>query len=221
MRAGLTEARFPFLSGLANDSRRELGTLVPARAKAHRTLLRRGDVAGGAYLVVGGSLRVYYISAEGRQATLYTVEPGGTCVLALTATMSEETYPAWVDAGPTGGEYVLVPSRLVRKLLDCEGAFREFVFGALFGRILDLMRTLEEVGSDQVQQRVARYLVKRQGPDACVRLSQARIAAELGTAREVVFRALRSLSARSVIETGRLCIRIVDGAGLNRIANGA
>jgi len=220
MRAGLTEARFPFLSGLAEDSRRELGALVSARARPHRTLLRRGDVAGGAYLVVGGSLRVYYISAEGRQATLYTVEPGGTCVLALTATMNEETYPAWVDAGPAGGEYVLVPTRLVRKLLDAEGAFREFVFGALSGRILDLMRTLEEVGSDQVQQRVARYLVKRQGPDACVRVSHARIAAELGTAREVVFRALRSLSARNVIETGRLCIRIVDGAGLNRIANG-
>jgi len=82
------------------------------------------------------------------------------------------------------------------------------------------MRTLEEIGSDQVQQRVARYLVKRQGPDACVRMSQARIAAELGRAREVVLRALRSLSARSVVETGRLCIRIVDGAGLSRVANG-
>jgi CRP/FNR family transcriptional regulator len=219
MRAGLTEARFPFLSGLAADSRRELGALVPARARPHRTLLRRGDVAGGAYLVVGGSLRVYYVSTEGREATLYTVEPGGTCLLALTASMNEEAYPAWVDAGPTGGEYVLLPTRHVRKLLDGEKAFRDFVFGALSGRIFDLMRTLEEVGSDQVQQRVARYLARRQGPDACVRVSQARIAAELGTAREVVFRALRSLTARGVVETGRLCIRIVDGAELNRVAN--
>lgn len=94
-------------------------------------------------------------------------------------------------------ECVVVPTRLVRRLLDAERAFREFVFGALSGRILDLMRTLEEVGSDQVQQRVARYLLRHQGPDASVRVSQARIAAEVGTAREVIFRALRSLSARS------------------------
>jgi len=220
MRAGLTEARFPFLTGLATDSRRELGALVPARAKPHRTLLRRGDATGGAYLIVGGSLRVYYVSSEGREATLYTVEPGGTCILALTASMNGTPYPAWVAAGPNGGEYVVVPTRLLSKLLDGEKAFREFVFGALSGRVLDLMRTLEEVGSDQVQQRVARYLVKRQGPEACVRVSQAGIAAELGTAREVVFRALRSFSARGIVETGRLRIRIVDQAGLNRVATG-
>ena len=220
MRAGLTEALFPFLNGLGRDSRRELGALVPARARPDRTLLRRGDVAGGAYLIVSGSLRVYYASAEGREATLYTVEPGGTCVLALTATMNDEPYPAWVDAGPTGGEFVVVPTRLVHRLLDGERAFREFVFAALSGRVFDLMRTLEEVGSDHVQQRVARYLVKRRGPDACVRVSQARIAAELGTAREVVFRALRSLSSRNLVKTGRLSIRIVDEAGLKRLANG-
>lgn len=220
MRAALSETLFPFLSGLSKDARRELAALVPARAKAHRSLLRRGDVAGGAYLVLGGSLRVYYVSGEGREATLYTVEAGGTCVLALTATVNREPYPAWVEAGSNGGEYLVVPAALVARLLDGERGFREFVFRALSSRIFDLMRTLEEVGVDQMQQRVARYLVKHQQPDGCVRVSQARIAAELGTAREVIFRALRSLSARRAIETGRLRIRIVNAAGLERIAAG-
>lgn len=219
MRAGFTEALFPFQSGLRPDSRRELDALVPARAKPQQRLLKRGDVAGGAYLVADGSLRVYYVSPEGREATLYTVEPGGTCILALTATMNEEPFPAWVDAGPGGGDYLVIPARLVGRLLDTERAFRSYVFGALSGRILDLMRTLEEVGSDQVRQRVARYLLKHQGRDACVRASQARIAAELGTAREVIFRALRRLSARNVVETARLCIRIVDEAALRRAAH--
>jgi CRP/FNR family transcriptional regulator len=220
LRAGLTDSLFPFLSGLAGESRRELGALASARAAPNQGLLRRGDVAGGAYLIVGGSLRVYYISTEGREATLYTVEPGGTCILSLTAAMNEDPYPAWVDAGPSGGEFVVVPTRLVRRLLDGEVAFREFVFGALSGRVFDLMRALEEVGSDQIRQRVARYLVRSQGPDACVRVSQARIAAELGTAREVIYRALRSLSEQGLIETARLRIRIVNEAGLDQLANG-
>jgi CRP/FNR family transcriptional regulator len=220
MRAALTEALFPFLSGLSKDARREFGALVPGRAKPHQHLLRRGDVAGGAYLVLGGSLRVYYISGEGREATLYTVEPGGTCILALTVAMNDGPYPAWVDAGPAGGQYLVVSTPLVGRLLDGERAFREFVFGALSGRIFDLMRTLEEVGFNQIQQRVARYLMKHRGPDACVRVTQASIAAELGTAREVIFRALRSLSARSMVETGRQRVRIVDAAGLVRVASG-
>lgn len=65
MAAKLTEALFPFLTGLATD---------------------------GAYLILSGSLRVYYIS-EGREATLYTLAPGGTCILALSAIMNGEAYP--------------------------------------------------------------------------------------------------------------------------------
>jgi CRP/FNR family transcriptional regulator len=220
MRAALTEDLFPFLSRLSKPARRQLGALAGASAKPRQRLLHRGDVAGGAYLVLGGSLRVYYVSGEGREATLYTVEPGGTCILALTVAMNDAPYPAWVDAGGGGGEYVVVSTVLVAKLLDSEKAFREFVFGALSGRIFDLMRTLEQVGFDQVQQRVARYLIKHQGPDDCVRITQAGIAAELGTAREVIFRSLRSLSARRMIETARLRVRVVDAPALLRVANG-
>jgi CRP-like cAMP-binding protein len=52
-----------------------------------------------------------------------------------------------------------------------------------------------------------------------VRVSQAGIASELGTAREVVFRALRSLAARKLIATARLRIRIVDPQGLSGVAS--
>ena len=77
MRAGITETHFPFLARLTAVGRRELGALAPARVKPVQHLLQRGDAAGGAYLVTGGSLRVFYVTADGREATLYHVEPGG------------------------------------------------------------------------------------------------------------------------------------------------
>jgi CRP/FNR family transcriptional regulator, anaerobic regulatory protein len=220
MRAGLTDTQFPFLARLTAGARRELGALAAARAAAGARLLQRGDQADGAYLVVGGSLRVYYITAEGRDTSLYNVEPGGTCLLSLTSTTDRAPYPAWVDAGSGGGEYVRVPSDMFHRLLETESAFRQFVLGALSGRVFELMCTLEEVGSAQVEQRVARYLLKRAGPDDLVRVSQVGIASDLGTAREVVFRALRSLSERKLVQTGRLRIRIVDRAGLTRVGAG-
>ena len=84
MRAGLTAAQFPFFARLTEAARRELGTLAATGVAPAAHLLRRGDDAGGAYLVTAGSLRVFYISDDGREATLYRVEPGGTCVLSLT-----------------------------------------------------------------------------------------------------------------------------------------
>jgi CRP/FNR family transcriptional regulator len=221
MRAGLDETWFPFLARLTPAGRRELVALVATRVGVGERLLERGDAAGGAYFVVGGSLRVYYITAEGREATLYHVEPGGTCVLALTATFNEEPYPAWVEAGQGGAAFVRVPGAVFHRLLDVEPELRRFVFTVLSGRVFELMRSLEEAGSAQVEQRVARYLLRRREPDGFVRVSQVGIASELGTAREVVFRALRSLSEQGLVETGRMRIRLIDVARLNEVAENA
>jgi CRP/FNR family transcriptional regulator len=218
MRPALTEARFPFLAGLSQGGRRELEALVAKPVGSRRGVLRRGDQADGAYLVVGGALRVFYVSTAGREATLYHVEAGGTCILALASTVAGEPYPAWVQAGPAGAAIVRVPSAVFHRLFDREAAFRQFVLHALSARIFELMCGLEELGSAMVERRVARFLLKARQPDGNVSATQIGIASELGTAREVVYRALRALSARRLIETGRMRIRIVDERGLTAAA---
>ena len=95
------------------------------------------------------------------------------------------------------------------------------MLGALSARIFELMCTLEETGSVMVERRVARYLVRRREANGNVRVSQVGIASELGTAREVVYCALRALSARRLIETGRMRIRILDPRGLAAAAEDA
>jgi CRP/FNR family transcriptional regulator len=220
MSSGLTEDRFPFVAGLSKVAQRELAALPIKRIGPRRSVLRRGDAVDGAYLVVGGALRVYYVSETGREATLYRVDPGGTCVLALASTLASEPYPAWVEAGRGGGELVRVPGALFRRLFDEQAPFRDFILRALSARIFELMCTLEETGSLMVKRRVARYLLKRRQADGSVRMSQQTIASELGTAREVVFRALRALSAEHLIETGRMQIRILDARALTAAAGG-
>jgi CRP/FNR family transcriptional regulator len=170
------------------------------------------------YLITRGALRVYYMTEDGREATLYAVEPGGTCVLAAASAFVDEPYPAWVQAGAKGATFVRVPSLAFRRLYNAELGFREFIFGALAGRLFELMQSLEETGSARMEQRVARYLLRAVGPDGTVQVSQVGIASELGTAREVVFRALRSLGRRGVLQTQRRRIDIVDPRALQSIA---
>jgi CRP/FNR family transcriptional regulator, anaerobic regulatory protein len=220
-RTGITETQFPFVARLTATARRELATLVATQVKPAQHLLQRGEAAGGVYLVTRGSLRVFYITAEGREATLYRVEPGGACVLSLTATLNDEPYPAWVDAGSAGADFVRIPNAIVHQLMEVDGAFRQFAFAALSSRVLDLMRRLEELGSQRVEQRVARFLLRQQNTDGSVRVTQSGIASDLGTAREVVFRALRSLVDRQLVQTGRMRVRIVDRRGLTAVANAA
>jgi CRP/FNR family transcriptional regulator len=218
MASGVTGAHFPFFEQLSDAGRRELISHPVQRISGPKLLLSRGDPVDGAYLVVGGAIRVFYLTAEGREATLYRVEPGGTCILALTATFNREPYPAWVESGARGCSLVMVPSAAFRRLFDTEVAFRNFIFGVLSGRVFELMQVLEEAGTARMEQRVAKYLLKGAGDDLTVLASQERIASELGTAREVVFRTLRSLSTRGLVKTGRVRVSIVDPEGLRQVA---
>jgi CRP/FNR family transcriptional regulator len=217
-RTELTADSFPFIQRVSEGARRELGALPPTRAHPRRHLLRPGDDAGGVYLVTRGALRVYYTTAEGREATLYSVEPGGTCVLAAASAFADDPYPAWVQASAKGATFVRVPSGAFRRLYNAEVGFREFVFGAMAGRLFELMQSLEEAGCARVEQRVARYLLREGGADGIVRVSQVGIASELGTAREVVFRALRGLGHRGLLRTRRGRIDIVDTVALRAVA---
>jgi CRP/FNR family transcriptional regulator len=212
---------FPFLGG-CSEKARTLVTALPSRTVPDRTLvLRRGDQVDGVYLVTAGTLRVYYITADGREATLYRVRPGETCILALTAAFRRERYPAWVEteAGPL--RFVLLPGEHFRRLYDQEPAFRGFVFEVLSGRVFELMGKLEELGSLRLEQRLAAFLLAEADVDGVVSMSQARLAAHLGTAREVVFRAVRSLSARGLVATTRGRVRLLDLAALGDLAAGS
>lgn len=207
-----------FARGLSKTARRAVGSLPILPAKAKKQLLRRGDDCPGAVFVLAGNLRVYYLTRGGREATLYRVEPPDGCVLALTATFRSEPYPAWVQAGPNGARYVVMPRELFRSLFESEPAFRDYVFGALSARVFELMTSLEETASLEVEVRIARYLLRHAGHAGVTRQSQAAIANEVGSVREVVFRCLREWVKRGWVHNGRGFVQILDRSALWRLA---
>lgn len=52
-------------------------------ANAHAALIHKGQAVAGAYLVTAGRLRVFTYTPQGKEATLYLIGAGETCVLAL------------------------------------------------------------------------------------------------------------------------------------------
>src|SRR6476661_243780 len=62
-------------------------------------ILVKGQRVSGAYVVISGQLRVFTLSPDGHEATLYLINPEETCVLALNCIFNDLLYPAWVGAG--------------------------------------------------------------------------------------------------------------------------
>ncbi len=210
---------FPFAGELGPVARARLfagSTIVDLEAGA--PVLRRGDAVAGAYFVISGVLRIFYLTPEGREGTLYWVTPGQSCILALNCTFSRVLYPAWVEAGSEPTRVAVVPGPLYRELFEAEPAVQRFTFDALSSRLFELMCLLEQAASLRIEQRIAALVLRAACEAGEVRMSQDELARHLGTAREVVSRNMRQLAARGLVQLAPGVVTIRDRAGLQRMS---
>jgi len=159
-------------------------------------ILHKGEPVSGAYLVIQGRLRVFTIGPNGTEATLYFVEPGEACVLALNCLFNDHLYPAWVQA-ETFARVAVVPGVVYRRLFDTEPGIRNLTVHALSTLVYRLMGELERVHSSA-------------NSDGVLRMTQQQIARHLGTTREVVARLISELARKRWLRTHRGSLSIVD-----------
>lgn len=176
-------------------------------------VLRKGQRCSGAYVVMHGRLRVYTLSPDGNEATLYSIHPGETCVLALNCVFNELLYPAWVEA-ETASKVAVIPGPFYRGLFESDAAVRDLTVRALSTVVFRLMSELEQRHCYGLEQRLASFLLLRADADGVLRMTQHRIASHLGTTREVIARLLRQFAARRLIETRRNGVLIRRPAAL-------
>ncbi len=210
-----TLEKFPFLTQLSPESRREIersGKNTLFREKGY--FIHKGERVSGVILVESGCLRAYNIDGQGKETTLYSVMPGESCLLAVNCVFSDIFYPAWVNVDMPDTKVLMIPAELYRQLYSKEDAVRDFTFNVLSARIFDLMTTLEETCSYEVNYRLASFLVRRANSQGEIRLTHQEIASHLGTAREVVSRLLKVFKNKGLLVTSRGTISILSMQGL-------
>lgn len=179
-------------------------------------VLYRGQPIAGAYLVVSGRLRVFSVLPNGTEATLYFIDPGETCVLALNSLFNDLPYPAWVQT-EVATTVAIVPGPVYRRLFESEPVIQNLTVQALSTLVYRLMAELEQVHGSSHRQRLAQFL-QLHATDGTLRITQQRLAQHLGTTREVVARILRGFVSQGLVVTGRGSVAIRDQAGLAGVA---
>jgi CRP/FNR family transcriptional regulator, anaerobic regulatory protein len=210
-------ATYPFLCRLSAESRR----LLDAGAKAlsvtqGQTLLRRGDVIRGVYLVLAGRLRVYTLSAEGGEASLYVIETGESCPLAMNALLADKrrrSHQAWVEVESKTARLWFIPAAIFKDLYENEPVVREFALTVLSDRISGLMDALEDISLRSMGERLRGHLLRSADAQGEVEATHQKLAHVLGTAREVVSRLLRRFEKAGLITRRRGRIKVLDVGG--------
>jgi len=116
---------------------------------------------------------------------------------------------------------VIVPGGAARELVDTDSTIRSFVLEAMGQRLVDVMTLVEEVAFRRMDDRLARLLLQRFVRFRVIPATHEDIAAELGTAREVISRLLKEFARQGAIGIARGQIELRDEQVLHDLANDA
>ncbi|AOZ69703.1 Crp/Fnr family transcriptional regulator [Rhodobacter xanthinilyticus] len=206
----------PALTGLDDAARAALGALVPMDLPRGAVLFRPGEPVAGFAIVLEGRIEVFLTGANGRELLLYAVEPGQSCVQTTLGLLGGGDYAGEaVTTRPT--RIVLVPRGLFLELIDRAPSFRQMVFAAFAERMNGMIALMERVSFQSVEARLAGWLCAR-AEAGRVAATHAEIAAQIGSAREVVSRRLDAFARRGWVATERGAVQILDPRALERLA---
>lgn len=181
--------------------------------EAGELLLVGGEPCEAAFFVLEGAVRVFRDAPSGRQQILTKIVPGQPFNL-VPALRSHGTNHASVQA--------IERSRLLRiggaELLGLVKRYPDLglaLLGDLADKLDHLTNLVETIALRSVRGRLARFLLDHaESGQVPRRWTLDDIAAQLGTVRDMVGRALRGLSDASLIDLNRERIVLLDRPGL-------
>ncbi|WP_186393960.1 MULTISPECIES: Crp/Fnr family transcriptional regulator [unclassified Pannonibacter] len=207
------------LSELSEAGRRTVEQALRQMAiPAGTEVFAPGQACPGWLVLTSGSIRVLMTSDTGREILLYRVAPGESCVLTTSCLLGEEPYAA-SGITETACQAFMIPAGVVARLLDSEPVFRRRIFQGFSLRLASILRKMEDAMFHRLDARLARLLLELAGDGSSIQLTQAALAAETGSAREVIARLLGRWAEAGHIAQGRGEVRLVDPAALRRIAD--
>jgi CRP/FNR family transcriptional regulator len=208
---------FESFRGLSNQGKNLLAQgAVRKECSRSAIALMKGQVVSGAYVVLSGRLRVFTLSPNGTEATLYFIHPGETCVLALNCLFNDLLYPAWVQAEESTA-ISLIPGKIYRKLFEREAVIQNMTVHALSSIVFRLMSELEQIHSTHHKQRLANFILLHASSKGLLQMTQQQLAHHLGTTREVIARLLQEFVAHGLVRTQRGALLILDANELQQM----
>ncbi len=204
------------------DSPAELRSDILAAAR-HVTfapgemLFREGDSLSHFAAIGTGSVRVFRIGSTGREITLYHVRDDQSSLVSMMSILLARPAIATAQA-EVATEAVLLSAAACRDWVSTAEPMRTFVFETVIRALVDVTSTLEDVAFRPMERRLAALLLQHVVIAGVIAMRHEDIAAELGTAREVVSRLLESYERKGAINLSRGRIEIRDEPMLRELA---
>lgn len=193
---------------------------VPLRHGAGTVIQIEGDAAQAMYVVIQGHVKIVRIAANGREQVLNVIGAGGH--FNTVPMFDDGPCPANVEA-LADVALLALPREALLRVVDEHPPLARALLREFTGRLRHLVNLVDELALHSVQGRLAGLLLTQ--AEAAERgiagppLTQAEMAAQLGTVREMVARTLKSFEVQGIIQLERGAITILDREKLAALHN--
>lgn len=200
MFSGVTDQDLAYLSKVAREKKFDRGDL----------LFSEGDLASGFYVLAEGRIKVYKLSADGKERILHIVHPGTS--FAEAAIFGDGHYPAYAEPLQPS-RLLFFPKREFLELLHSRSEIAINMIGGLSRFLRQFASQVEQLTFQDVPARLARYLLDLAGDEedvVALPIPKGQLASNLGTVSETLSRTFRKLSEEGVISVKGKEIAIED-----------
>ena len=210
----------PFWNKLTPQQQEHLCSNVDAMEAKAGTVVHNGSLdCLGLLLIRSGQLRVYTLSSEGREVTLYRLFDHDICLFSASCVMPDIQFEVIIEAEKDTKMWV-IPSCLFKQLMEQSAPVANYVNQLMSSRFSDVMWLMEQIMWKSFDTRLAGFLLEESVLEGTpsLKITHERIAGHLGTAREVVTRMLRYFQSEGMVRLSRGEITITDEKALRKLA---
>lgn len=217
-------ARLPLFQGLARRQWEELARIVAEQSfRRGETIFLEGDKGTGFYVVLAGRVKIFKLSAEGKEQILHIFGPGEP--FGEAAVFAGQPFPAHAQA-LEDTRLFFFPRQDFIELIRRDPSLALNMLAELSKRLRRFTSLIESLSLKEVPGRLAAYILllserQESAEDLDLDVSKSQLASLLGTIPETLSRILARMSKEGLIElSGPRRIRLLDRAGLEDLASG-
>ena len=210
------ENYFPMWNKLSVQHREKVAEMAQPLSVKAGTVVHNGSMdCIGLLLIASGQLRVYTLSEEGRQITLYRLFENDICLFSASCVMPSVQFEVVVEA-QKDTELLVIPSCLFKNIMDESAQMANYVNALIASRFSEVMWLMEQVMWKSFDKRLAAFLLEESTLEQTpvLHITHERIADHLGTAREVVTRMLRYFQNEGLVGLSRGTVTLTNEKAL-------
>ena len=112
----------------------------------------------GTLFLLKGIMRVYLLSSQGKEATLYRLRAGDICTLSASCMLSAITFDVQIDA-ETDCELLLLPAPVFSRLMKSNIYLESFIYKLTAEHFSDVISGIERTFFLSLPQRISAFLL--------------------------------------------------------------